>query len=226
MSVKGNHFRCSMDSENEYFQEWAHFMDEDIGMCAPVAHPLAATAVSAVAADAILPGDALLVAGSLFESSSELTCRIVFSDGSTYTMQAFYYSAAEVRCVLPFEAVAGDATVTVSNYGEDYATTETIEDFATVQFTVTMATEAPAMSSNKKSKEVVSTAAIGGIAVAALIALVTLCGCGYLVLRERAGKPMFMPLAASENALHGDHPLETQSDEDVNFTTIELPTKF
>ena len=38
VDVTSNHFRCGR-ARSAYFEDWAHFMNYDVGMCAPVPRP-------------------------------------------------------------------------------------------------------------------------------------------------------------------------------------------
>ena len=110
-SAKDNHFRCSPDHENEYFEDWAHNLAEDVGMCEPVATPGAVSAP-----DAARAGDEITVAGEAFAATTESTCKFTYDAGGSDVVPAFFYSAAEVRCssrgvFLLFEAVFRPARV-------------------------------------------------------------------------------------------------------------------
>ncbi|KAH8061862.1 hypothetical protein JL722_3819 [Aureococcus anophagefferens] len=153
-SAKDNHFRCSArpapavpgratppragpDHENEYFEDWAHNLAEDVGMCEPVATPGAARA-----------GDEITVAGEAFAATTESTCKFTYDAGGSDVVPAFFYSAAEVRCTLPEDAPTGDCVVAVANYGDDYSDATTLGDYAAVTFEIY-----PPESSKKKSDD-------------------------------------------------------------------------
>ncbi|KAK7239328.1 hypothetical protein SO694_0002538 [Aureococcus anophagefferens] len=160
------------DHENEYFEDWAHNLAEDVGMCEPVATPGAVSAP-----DAARAGDEITVAGEAFAATTESTCKFTYDAGGSDVVPAFFYSAAEVRCTLPEDAPTGDCVVAVANYGDDYSDATTLGDYA----------------------------AVAVIIAALLFAALVTGSCMYLVAREKAGKPLFMPLSQSPL-----HPAETE----------------
>ncbi|KAH8069306.1 hypothetical protein JL721_6126 [Aureococcus anophagefferens] len=69
IDVSSNNFRCSKAHGNAYFEDWAHFMSQDIGMCAPVPRP------RRVRNGKIYPGVDLLIEGADYLATAELACR-------------------------------------------------------------------------------------------------------------------------------------------------------
>ena len=209
-SAKDNHFRCSPDHENEYFDDWAHNLNEDVGMCEPVASP----------SDVVLPevpraGDEITIEGESFAATTEITCKFTYADATSAVVPAFFYSATEVRCTLPTTAPVGDCAVAVANYGADYSS----------RLTLAGAYEPPVFTihgpESKKKNDDETTVVLVGVIVGALgLAAAVTASCLYLVAREKAGKPLFMPLPSS-SPLHPQDVVHTSEIDMVDRTRAQ-----
>ena len=191
MDVAGNHFRCAV--HNRHFDGWARVTGHDWGECTPVAVVAAAAPVDGVA----VPGAELVVTGE-FVATTEAQC--AFVNGATRAeVAASYISSTELRCSLPTDWPPGPTTVEAAHYCDDFSSV--LDDYVPVHVDVSAApTAAPVASSSSSSSSSngVSTAALGGGVAAAAAALVMAAALAYIIRREMAGKPLFVPAARWE----------------------------
>ena len=189
MDVAGNHFRCAV--HNRHFDGWARVTGHEWGECTPVAVVAAAAPVDNVA----VPGAELVVTGE-FVATTEARC--AFVNGATRAeVAAAYVSSTELRCILPNDWPPGPTTVEAAHYCDDFSSV--LDDYVPVQVDVSAApTAAPVASSSSSGGEGVSTAALGGGVAAAAVALLMAAALAYIIRREMAGKPLFVPAASWE----------------------------
>ena len=143
VDVSSNNFRCSKAHGNAYFEDWAHFMSQDIGMCAPVPRP------RRVRNGKIYPGVDLLIEGADYLATAELACR--FTDvetGAVFGSRAAYRAPDLVSCALAYASSlaalakrGADLRVQVANYGDDFSSAATLAKYDDLIVHVTMPPE-------------------------------------------------------------------------------------
>jgi len=192
MDVAGNHFRCAV--HNRHWGDRARVTGHDWGECTPVAVVAAVAPVDGVA----VPGAELIITGE-FVATTEARC--AFLNGATRgEVAASYISSTELRCSLPTDWPPGATTVEAAHYCDDFSSV--LDDYVPVHVDVSAApTAAPVAapsSSSSSSSDGVSTAALGGGVAAAAAALVMAAALAYIIRREMAGKPLFVPASSWE----------------------------
>ena len=94
VDVTSNYFRCGR-ARSAYFEDWAHFMNYDVGMCAPVPRP------RAVVGARFYPGAMIDVQGANFLATDEAKCLFLDApSGAAWVSPAAYRSRTAVSCAL------------------------------------------------------------------------------------------------------------------------------
>ena len=139
VDVTSNHFRCGR-ARSAYFEDWAHFMNYDVGMCAPVPRP------RAVVGARFYPGAMIDVEGANFLATEEAKCLFLdAASGAAWVSPAAYRSRTTLSCALAYSSSLAalaehgkDLEVRVANYGSDYSSAETLKDYDPVVVHVQM----------------------------------------------------------------------------------------
>jgi len=211
-STEANHFRCEKAGNNEYFDTWAFGLSHDFGRCVPI--PVISSVTNS---DLIQPGDEVMLAGEFIETTRGW-CLFTFEDRDE-EVRAVYYSPSRVGCTLPDDAPIGTATVTVSHYCQDFASTETLSEFAEIEFQIELEKVEDGdvgTSSSKKTK--VDKSVVAWAVAAAILALCAMAFIGFILKRERSGNPLFKPLQQTENPIH----LEDDSNKGVDGIDLKV----
>lgn len=234
IDLGGNHFRC--DKATGSWPEWALRMEDSntkreysfmIGRCTPVPriHSITPTKAS--------PGQQVTVRGESFEPSQEAKCMLTLPDGTNIVTSSAFLSADTIFCLMPQDILAQGGVfkdtrlaLTVANFGEDYYTEETVQDYVPVYVEVACADGYAGRVCEYSEVETcngrgsvsddgsctcddgfegsdcgTSSKSIPKYAIALIAGLVIFIAAGcsfmvYLVHKERKGDPVFMQLAA------------------------------
>ena len=221
LDASRNRFRCAPSGANEYFEAWAHTLAHDFGKCTPVAVP---AAVAPGRGDpVVMPGNDVDVRGT-FVATTDGKCEFRAGDRSA-VVAAFFVDETELRCTLPPDWPAARTTVEVAHHCEDFSSAETLGTaHAAVEFFVANATAPPTPApyarptaspvssapstaaptwarGEDSTEEILSTAALGGVVVAGVVALGLGAALYFIIKRELAGKPLFTPVPDIANPI-------------------------
>jgi len=200
LDAVGNHFVCDKDTND--WPAWVFRTGSSFfGKCVPIATPTHFSNVSSEVnggnpplvaiqgfqnhshADALqvymFAESELVVHGRNFRASDELKCRF----GESTEVPALYKNAEQMICKLPRELEIGKAYMfSVANYGSDYWSRETSNEFVPVNVMVV---------AQRTSRSGFATWLIALIAVACLLAVSATTFAAVLVMKELKGEPLF-----------------------------------
>ncbi|KAJ8604712.1 hypothetical protein CTAYLR_006554 [Chrysophaeum taylorii] len=199
LDVSNNHFRCSVEGNNMYFENWVSGIAHDFGKCIPIPEIRGYE----MPAGTLAPGTEVIVTGS-FVPTTEGSCKIEF-ETQVYVVTAVFYSRSRVGCTVPAEAPVGVATITVAHYCDDYASEDTLAGFEPVQISVESATDSTtalrAVETSSKKKGESSATVVAWAVVAVFLAIFSIVFICYTLCRERSGNPIIKPHLV-ENPIH------------------------
>mmetsp|Transcript_9132 Transcript_9132/g.11463 ORF Transcript_9132/g.11463 Transcript_9132/m.11463 type:complete len:423 (-) Transcript_9132:327-1595(-) len=197
--VSGNHFRCSMESNNQYFAPWATALRHDFGKCITVPE-IESLDTQIIVFDPTTLN--IIYVNGVFTPTTDGSCKFDFADGTNQIVPAIFESSTRVACTLPDNAPIGQTFVTIASYCDDYASTETVQDFIPMSFEIIQQTPSPtiAPASNSNKSKTDQGALIGGT-VAAIVAIMLLCCVCFILSREHQGKPILNPGKSTLNPI-------------------------